>query len=147
MVDVKIVMIARANSIMIAGRGPGVRAQFRVKVDFAESFLSSAETRRTSAIFGRPQLPRTDCRIFPPPRSRRLMRWHREVDDQSRQKRDLCPHRALVMESAGRCAARVPVVWSSHRCRSARCRAALAAPLRHDYPDPRCRNPSPKVMC
>jgi len=123
---------------------PEFARRFRVKVDFAESFLSSAETRRASAIF----VAHT-CRDLGLPHfsaaavARLLEDGHREVDDQSRQSAIFAGTEALVMESAALCSARAsrpagapaaeaPIVEEQDVEAAIRART-----LRHDYPGQR----------
>ncbi|MCR4305372.1 MAG: AAA family ATPase [Gallionella sp.] len=144
-VDVKIIMIgSREQYYEFQEEDPEFARRFRVKVDFAESFLSSDETRRTSAIF----VAHT-CRDLGLPHfsaaavARLLEDGHREVDDQSRQSAIFAHAEALVMESAALCRARAgrlaeaPVV-EEPVVEARDVEAALAArTLRHDYPDQR----------
>jgi predicted ATP-dependent protease len=139
-VDVKIVMIgSREQYYEFQEEDPEFARRFRVKVDFAESFTSSDETRRASAIF----VARA-CRDLGLPHfsaaavARILEDGHREVSDQSRQSANFARVEALVMESAAMCRARngrhaeAPVVGAAD------VDAALAARTRrHDYPDQR----------
>ncbi|MGC2049163.1 MAG: ATP-binding protein [Gallionella sp.] len=134
-VDAKIVMIgSREQYYELQEEDPEFARRFRVKVDFAESFLSSDETRRTSAIF----VAHT-CRDLGLPHfsaaavARLLEDGHREVDDQSRQSAIFAHTEALVMESAALCRAR-----GGHLVEAQDVESALAARTRrHDYPDQR----------
>ena len=139
-VDAKIIMIgSREQYYELQEQDPEFARRFRVKVDFAESFLSSDETRRTSAIF----VAHT-CRDLGLPHfsaaavARLLEDGHREVGDKSRQSAIFARTEALVMESAALCRARggrkveAPVVEAQD------VESALAARTRrHDYPDQR----------
>ncbi len=144
-VDVKIIMIgSREQYYEFQEEDPEFARRFRVKVDFAESFSSSDETRRASAIF-----VAHACRDLGLPHfsaaavARMLEDGHREVDDQSRQSAIFARTEALVVESAALCRARAgrlgatstvgaPIV-EAHDVE-----AALAARTkRHDYPDQR----------
>ncbi|MGC2457372.1 MAG: ATP-binding protein [Gallionellaceae bacterium] len=134
-VEVKIIMIgSREQYYELQEEDPEFARRFRVKVDFAESFLSSAETRRSSAIF----VAHT-CRDLGLPHfsaaavARLLEEGHREVDDQSRQSAIFARTGALVMESAALCRAR-----GGRLVEAQDVEAALAARTqRHDYPDRR----------
>ncbi|MGA8148540.1 MAG: ATP-binding protein [Gallionellaceae bacterium] len=134
-VEVKIIMIgSREQYYELQEEDPEFARRFRVKVDFAESFLSSAETRRSSAIF----VAHT-CRDLGLPHfsaaavARLLEEGHREVDDQSRQSAIFACTEALVMESAALCRAR-----GGRLVEAQDVEAALAAHTqRHDYPDRR----------
>ena len=134
-IDAKIIMIgSREQYYELQEADPEFARRFRVKVDFAESFLSSAETRRASAIF-----VAHSCRDLGLPHfsaaavARLLEDGHREVDDQSRQSAIFARAEALVMESAALCRAR-----DGRLVEAADVEAALSArTLRHDYPDQR----------
>ena len=134
-VDAKIIMIgSREQYYELQEQDPEFARRFRVKVDFAESFLSSDETRRNSAIF----VAHT-CRDLGLPHfsaaavARLLEDGHREVDDQSRQSAIFARTEALVMESAALCRAR-----GGRLVEAQDVEAALAArTMRHDYPDQR----------
>ena len=123
-VEVKIIMIgSREQYYELQEEDPEFARRFRVKVDFAESFSSSAETRRASAIF----VAHT-CRDLGLPHfsaaavARLLEDGHREVDDQSRQSAIFARTEALVMESAALCTARagkpVEAIVEEAGCRS-----------------------------
>ena len=134
-VDVKIILIgSREQYYELQEDDPEFARRFRVKVDFAESFSSNAETRRASAIF----VAHT-CRDLGLPHfsaaaiARLLEDGHREVDDQSRQSAIFARTEALVMESAALCKARGGQLVETEDIA-----AALAArTLRHDYPEQR----------
>ncbi|MDD5300424.1 MAG: ATP-binding protein [Gallionella sp.] len=131
-VDVKIILIgSREQYYELQEEDPEFARRFRVKVDFAESFSSSAATRRTSAIF----VAHT-CRGLGLPHfsaaavARLLEDGCREAEDQSRQSAIFGRTEALVMESAALCDAR-----KGKLVESADVEAALAARIqRHDYP-------------
>ncbi len=134
-VDAKIIMIgSREQYYELQEEDPEFARRFRVKVDFAESFLSDAGTLRDSAIF----VAHT-CRNLGLPHfsavavGRLLEEGHREVDDQSRQSAIFARTEALVMESATLCRARAGRLVEAQDVE-----VALAARnLRHDYPDRR----------
>jgi predicted ATP-dependent protease len=134
-VETKIIMIGSGEQYYELQEGdPEFARRFRVKVDFAESFSSSAETRRASAIF----VAHT-CRDLGLPHfsaaavARLLEDGHREVDDQSRQSAIFAGAEALVMESAALCRGR-----DARLVDAADVEAAIRAhTLRHDYPDQR----------
>lgn len=136
-VDVKIIMIgSREQYYELQEEDPEFARRFRVKVDFAESFLSSTETRRASSIF-----VAHSCRELGLPHfsavavARLLEDGHREVDDQSRQSAIFGRTKALVMESAALCRER-----GGQLVEAPDVDAALhARTLRHDYPDQRLR--------
>ena len=149
-VEVKIVLIgSREQYYELQEEDPEFARRFRVKVDFAESFSSSTETRRASAIF----VAHT-CRGLGLPHfsaaavARLLEDGHREVNDQSRQSAIFARTAALVMESAALCRARAgrlakasiveaPIV-EAPIVEAMDVEAALGArTLRHDYPEQR----------
>jgi len=136
-VEVKIVLIgSRDQYYELQEEDPEFARHFRVKVDFAESFLSCVETRRASSIF-----VAHACRQFGLPHfsaaavARLLEDGHRDVDDQARQSAIFARTEALVMESAALCLAR-----KNGLVAAADVEAALQARTwRHDYPDQRLR--------
>ena len=113
---------------------PEFARRFRVKVDFADSFSSSAGTRRASSIF-----VAHCCRDMGLPHfsaaavARLLEDGHREVSDQSRQSAIFAHTEALVMESAALCRARDGRLVEETDVKA----AIRARKLRHDYPDQR----------
>ena len=136
-VDVKIVLIgSRELYYELQEEDPEFARRFRVKVDFAESFSASADTRRASAIFVAHTCRKLGLPHFSAAAVARLLEdGHREADDQSRQSAIFARAEALVMESAALCSAR-----SGKLVEAADVEAALAArTLRHDYPDQRLR--------
>ncbi len=138
-VETKIIMIgSREQYYELQEEDPEFARRFRVKVDFAESFSSSEQTRRASAIF----VAHT-CRDLGLPHfsaaavARLLEDGHREVDDQSRQSAIFARTEALVMESAALCRARNGHI-SAAIVETRDIDAAIhARKLRHDYPDQR----------
>ncbi|TAN84301.1 MAG: ATP-binding protein [Gallionella sp.] len=134
-IDVKIILIgSREQYYELQEEDPEFARRFRVKVDFAESFLSGAETRRTSAIFVAHTCRRLGLPHFSAAAVARLLEdGHREADDQLRQSAIFARTEALVMESAALCRARagrlvdVSDVGTALRART----------LRHDYPSQR----------
>jgi predicted ATP-dependent protease len=141
-IETKIIMIGSREQYYELQEGdPEFARRFRVKVDFAESFSSSAETRRASAIF----VAHT-CRDLGLPHfsaaavARLLEDGHREVDDQSRQSAIFAGTEALVMESAALCSARADRAADAPVVEAQDVEAAIhARTLRHDYPDQRMR--------
>ena len=144
-VEAKIILIASREQYYELQEGdPEFARRFRVKVDFAESFISNDETRRASSVF----VAHT-CRNLGLPHfsaaavARLLEHGHRKVDDQSRHSAIFAETEALVMESAALCSelagssagapeVRQPVVTARD------VEAAIhARTLRHDYPDQR----------
>jgi len=134
-VDVKIVLIGSRKLYYELQEGdPEFTRHFRVKVDFAEEFSASADTRRASAIFvahtcHKLQLPHFSAAAV----ARLLEQGHREAEDRSRQSAIFGHTEALIMESAALCQAR-----TDHIVEATDVETALAArTLRHDYPEQR----------
>ncbi|MDO8262682.1 MAG: ATP-binding protein [Gallionella sp.] len=134
-VDVKIIMIgSREQYYEFQEEDPEFARRFRVKVDFAESFSSSAETRLASAIFVAHTCRELGLPHFSAAAVARLLEdGHREVDDQSRQSAIFARTEALVMESAALCRARTGRLVEAQDVEA----ALRARTLRHDYPDQR----------
>jgi predicted ATP-dependent protease len=130
---VKIVLIGATQDYYdLQAADPEFARRFRVKVDFAESFLASPSTYRSFAVFishtcqrlGLPHL--TGASV-----GRLLEDSHREVEDQKRQSAIFARTEALVVESATVCMAR-----AGTQVDVADVEAALhARQQRHDYPD------------
>ncbi len=134
-VEVKIVLIGSREQYYELQEGdPEFARHFCVKVDFAESFSSSAETRRAMATFVAHTCRQLGLPHFTASAVARLLEdGHREVDDQSRQSAIFARTEALVMESAALCRAR-----AAHLVEATDVDAALAARIkRHDYPEQR----------
>ena len=136
-VEVKIVLVgSREQYYELQELAPEFTRHFRAKVDFAESFPASVDTRRASSVF-----VAHACRQYGLPHfsaaavARLLEESHREVDDQSRASAIFARTEALVIESATICRARGP-----GRVRAEDIEAALQAhTARHDYPEQRLR--------
>src|SRR5574340_929081 len=134
-VEVKLVLIgSREHYYELQEAAPEIARHFRAKVDFADSFVAGADTRRASAIF-----VAHACREHGLPHfsaaavARLLEESHREAGDQARESAIFARTGALVMESAAICRARnaCPVTAEDVE-------AALAAhAARHDYPEQR----------
>ena len=136
-VEVKLVLIgSREQYYELQEAAPEVARHFRAKVDFADSFLASGDTRRASAIF-----VAHACREHGLPHfsaaavARLLEESHREAGDQARESAIFGRTEALVMESAAICRSRDDCPVSAEDVE-----AALAAhAARHDYPEQRLR--------
>ncbi|MDO9006887.1 MAG: ATP-binding protein [Thiobacillus sp.] len=132
-VEVKLVLIgSREEYYLLQEAAPEIARHFRAKVDFAESFVANADTRRASSIF-----VAHACREHGLPHfsaaavARLLEESHREAGDQTRESAVFARTEALVMESAAICQARGP-----DRVTAADVEAALQAhTARHDYPE------------
>jgi predicted ATP-dependent protease len=134
-VELKIVLIASVEDYYLMQDGdPEFARRFRCKVDFAESFKATADTRRATAIFVAHTCHKMGLPHFSAPAVAGLIEeTHREAEDQMRQSAIFARTEALVMESAGMA-----------RCRGAALvdrvdvRAAIDARIhRHDYPEQR----------
>jgi predicted ATP-dependent protease len=149
-VETRIILIAsREQYYELQEADPEFARRFRVKVDFAESFSSNAETRRATAIF-----VAHACRDLGLPHfsaaavARLVEEGHRKVDDQSRHSAIFAETEALLMESAALCRARAgspaglppapnrPVEAPTVEAQDVEA-AIRARTLRHDYPDQR----------
>jgi len=136
-VEVKLVLIgSREQYYELQEEAPEISRHFRAKVDFADSFMASPDTRRASSIF-----VAHACREFGLPHfsaaavARLLEESHREAGDQARESAIFARTEALVMESAANCRARGPGLVTA-----ADVEAALQAhTARHDYPEQRLR--------
>jgi predicted ATP-dependent protease len=136
-VETKLILIGSIEDYYgLQEADPEFARHFRVKVDFAESFPATAETRAASAVFvahtcARFGLPHLSAAAV----ARLLEDSHREVDDQARQSAIFARTEALVTESAALCRAH-----QGSRVEAEDVDAALAARrLRHDYPEQRLR--------
>src|SRR3989338_778588 len=139
-VDVKIILIgSRELYYELQEDDPEFARCFRVKVDFAESFSSSAETRRASAIFVAHICRKLGLPHFSAAAVARLLEeGHRDADDRSRQSAIFAHAEALVMESAALCSVRAGRLAEAPIVEEQDVDAALAARmLRHNYPDQR----------
>lgn len=142
--DVKIVLIGSVEEYYAIQEGdPEFARRFRVKVDFAESFLASDDTRNSTAI-----LVAHLCRKLGLPHfsaaavARVLEEAHRAVDDQSRQSAIFAHCETLVTESAAlrRARAGSGLPATNLLVEAVDVEEALAAQrLRHDYPEQRLR--------
>lgn len=136
-VEVKLILIGTPELYYaLQDEDPEFARHFRIKVDFADSFVADAETRHATAVF----VAHT-CRKYGIPQfsaaavAALLEHAHREVDDQTRQSAQFARTEALVVESAAICSMR------RDRCVGAdHVAAALAGRrLRHDQPAQRLR--------
>jgi predicted ATP-dependent protease len=134
-VDVKIVLIASVEDYYLVQEGdPEFARRFRCKVDFAESFKATPDTRRATSIFVAHTCRKMGLPHFSAPAVATLIeQTHREAEDQTRQSALFAHTEALVMESAGVARARGAALVEM-----ADVRAAIDARRhRHDYPEQR----------
>ena len=107
-VDVKIVLVGSTAEYYALQEGdPDLARRFRVKVDFAERFAATPDTRHATAIFiarscARRGLPHCSAAAV----ARLLEHSHREADDQARQSALFASTEALLIESAAQARAR-----------------------------------------
>ena len=134
-IHVKIVLIgATEEYYLLQEADPEFARRFRVKVDFAESFLASAQTYAASAVFVSHTCQRLGLPHFTAAAMARLLEdAHREVDDQTRQSATFARMEALVMEAAAVCRGRAGATVNASDVYG----ALQARRLRHDYPDQR----------
>ncbi len=135
--DVKIIMIGSVEHYYtLQEADPDFTRRFRVKVDFAESFLASDETRTGTAVFIAHACRRLGLPHFSSAAVARLLEdSHRAVDDQTRQSAIFARTEAVIAESAARCRARGASLVEAHDIDE----ALAARRLRHDYPEERLR--------
>jgi len=134
-VDVKIVLIGSVEEYYAVQEGdPEFARRFRCKVDFAESFLASADTWHASAIFVAHTCRKMGLPHFSAAAVARLLEGsHREVDDQTRQSAIFAYAEALVIESASMGRARGAGLVDLQDVET----ALRARKYRHDYPEQR----------
>jgi predicted ATP-dependent protease len=134
-VEVKIVLITSVEDYYVLQEGdPEFARRFRCKVDFAESFDATADSRKATAIFVAHTCRRTGLPHFSAPAVSVLIeQTHREAQDQMRQSAIFAHSEALVMESAATARARGAALVDTMDVR-----AAIQARIhRHDYPEQR----------
>jgi predicted ATP-dependent protease len=134
-VEVKIVLIGSTEQYYeLQEADPEFARRFRVKVDFAESFLANAQTYGASAVFVAHTAERLGLPHFSASAVARLLEdSHREVDDQLRQSAIFARTEALVMEGAAVCRMRAGTLVEATDIEA----ALHARQLRHDHPDQR----------
>ena len=132
-VEVKIILIGSSeNYYELQEADPEFARHFRVKVDFAESFPSNAETRQACAVFVAHVCRKTGLPHFSAAGVARLLEnSHREADDQSRQSAIFAQTEALVLESATLCRSRGATLVEALDVEA----ALRAKAMRHDYPE------------
>ncbi|MFP5381222.1 MAG: Lon protease family protein [Gammaproteobacteria bacterium] len=136
-VDVKLVLIGtREQYYELQEAAPELARHFRAKVDFADSFPASAETRRASAIFVAHACRQHGLPHFSAAAVARLLEAsHRDADDRTRQSALFAAAEARVVESAAQARAR-----GATRVEAGDVDAALTAhAARHDHPEQRLR--------
>ncbi|MDD2713565.1 MAG: ATP-binding protein, partial [Simplicispira sp.] len=138
-VDVKIVLIGSVDEYYaLQAADPEVALRFRAKVDFAESFRATAQTRRATAVLiariaAQRGLPDFSAAAV----ARLLEQSHREADDQTRQSALFAQTEALAIESAALCRARTSAqVYAQVEAIDIET-ALQARTLRHNYTEQR----------
>ncbi|WP_324780515.1 Lon protease family protein [Thiobacillus sedimenti] len=136
-VEVKLVLIgSREQYYELQEAAPEIARHFRVKVDFADSFVAGPATRRASAIFVAHACRQCGLPHFSAAAVARLLEEsHREADDQARESAIFARTEALVMESAAIRRARGPGLVEAEDVEA----ALTAHAARHDYPEQRLR--------
>jgi len=136
-VDVKIVLVASVEDYYLVQEGdPEFARRFRCKVDFAESFVATDESRHATAVFVAHR-----CRQLGLPHcsaaavAALIECTHREAGDQARQSAQFARTEALLIESAAVARARGGARVDAEDVQ----RALQARTHRHDYPEQRLR--------
>ncbi|WP_418320342.1 Lon protease family protein [Piscinibacter sakaiensis] len=132
-VDVKIVLIASVEEYYQVQEGdPEFARRFRCKVDFAERFCATADTRQATAVFVAQTCQRLGLPHFAADAVAVLIeQTHREAQDQTRQSANFAQSEALVMESAAQARAR----GAATVARADVLGALQARDHRHGYPE------------
>lgn len=132
-IRVKIILIgSREQYYILQEENPELARRFRVKVDFADSFLSCDQSRHASSIFVAHACQEAGLPHFTAAAVARLLEdCHRVANDQSRQSAVFSRTETLVLESAAQCK-----VHTGCLVDVADVEIALQARIqRHNYPD------------
>jgi predicted ATP-dependent protease len=134
-VDVKIVLIASVEDYYLVQEGdPEFARRFRCKVDFAESFAATDDSRHATATFIAHTCRKTGLPQFAASAVAALIETtHRDAEDQARQSAIFARTEALVVESAALARARNAALVEAGDVQA----AARARTHRHDYPEQR----------
>ncbi len=134
-IEVKIVLIGSRELYYELQEGdPEFARRFRVKVDFAEEFITDERSHHASAIFVARTCDRRGLPHFTAAAVARLLEQsHRETDDQRRQSAIFGHTEALVLESAALCRQRGGELVAGEDVAN----AWHARGLRHNYPEQR----------
>jgi predicted ATP-dependent protease len=134
-VDVKIVLVGAVDEYYAVQEGdPEFARRFRCKVDFAESFTATGDTRQATAIFVAHTCRKLGLPHFSAAAVAALLEEaHREAEDQTRQSAIFAHTEALVMEAAAAARSRGAALVEAQDVEAAR----LARIHRHDYPEQR----------
>jgi predicted ATP-dependent protease len=133
--DVKIVLIgSAAQYYQLQKADPEFARRFRVKVDFAESFPATEDTRRATSLFVAHTCKRRGLPPFAADAVAALIEdTHRQTDDQARQSALFARTEALVVEGSALCRERGGTVVEARDIHA----ALSARRLRHGYPEQR----------
>jgi predicted ATP-dependent protease len=145
--EVKIVLIGSVELYYALQEGdPEFARRFRTKVDFAESFSASDDTRAGTAVFVAHTCRKLGLPHFTSAAVARLLEeTHRQVDDQTRQSAIFDRTETLVVEAAAMRHARVGASAVTQGNANVLVDAVdvedalTARRLRHDYPEQRLR--------
>ena len=134
-VDVKIVLIASVEEYYVVQEGdPEFARRFRCKVDFAESFGATDDSRRATGIFVAHTCRSQGLPHFGAPAVAALIEaTHRDAEDQARQSATFARTEALVLESAALARARGAALVEADDVQA----ALRAHRHRHDWPEQR----------
>lgn len=136
-VDAKIVLVAsRDQYYELQEAAPEFTRHFGAKVDFADTFVASAASRRASAVFVAHASRQFGLPHFSAAAVARLLEEsHREAGDQARASAFFSRVEAMVVESAAICSARGPGLVTAEDVEA----ALQAHAQRHNYPEQRLR--------
>ncbi|AKH38872.1 MULTISPECIES: Lon protease family protein [Nitrosomonas] len=132
-IQVKIILIgSREQYYILQEENPELARRFRIKVDFADSFIASAQSRLASSIFVAHACHEAGLPHFTAAAVARLLEdCHRAANDQSRQSAIFSRTETLVLESAAQCKAHTGCLVDVADVEN-----ALQARIhRHNYPD------------
>lgn len=132
-IQVKIILIgSREQYYILQEENPELARRFRVKVDFADSFISNEQSRRASSIFVAHACHESALPHFTAAAVARLLEdCHRAANDQSRQSAIFSRTETLVLESAAQCKAQTGCLVDVTDVET----ALQARIQRHNYPD------------
>lgn len=132
-IRVKIVLIgSREQYYILQEDDPELARRFRIKVDFADSFVSNENSQRASSIFVAHACQESGLPHFTAAAVARLLEdCHRATNDQTRQSAIFSRTETLVLESAAQCKAHTGCLVEVTDVE----RALQARIQRHNYPD------------
>ncbi|HMW69793.1 MAG TPA: ATP-binding protein [Nitrosomonas sp.] len=132
-VQVKIILIgSREQYYLIQEENPELARRFRVKVDFADSFISNEQIRHAASIFVAHACQESNLPHFSAKAVARLLEdCHRDANDQLRQSAIFSRTETLVLESAAQCKVHAGCLVDVVDVET----AIQARLFRHNYPD------------